>query len=45
MDPWFEAGHLLRELNDRKILPAGLECMRLLIDRHGDASWSVGVDR
>jgi hypothetical protein len=35
LDPWFEAGLLLKKLNDRKLLPAGVECMRLLLERHG----------
>jgi hypothetical protein len=38
LDPWYEAGRLIKELNTRKLLPAGLECMRLLFERAGTAS-------
>jgi hypothetical protein len=38
LDPWFEAGSLLRKLNEQKLLADAVECMRLLIERHGDAS-------
>jgi hypothetical protein len=38
LDPWYQAGTLLRKLNDRNLLPAGVECMRLLLERHGTAS-------
>jgi hypothetical protein len=34
LDPWFEAELLLKKLNDQKLLPAGLECMRLLLERY-----------
>ena len=38
MDPWPEVGRLLRELESRKLLRAGLDCWRLLLERHGTAS-------
>ena len=38
LDLWSEVGRLLRKLNDQKLLPAGLECWRLLLERHGTAS-------
>jgi hypothetical protein len=37
-DPWFEVGQFLRKLGDQKLLPAAVECMRLLLERHGTAS-------
>jgi hypothetical protein len=33
-DPWYEAGLLLRKLNEQKLLPAAIEGMRLLLERH-----------
>jgi hypothetical protein len=38
MDPWPEVGQLLRELESRKLLRAGLDCWRLLLERRGTAS-------
>jgi hypothetical protein len=33
LDPWYEAGLLLRQLNEQKLLPAAIECMRHLLER------------
>jgi hypothetical protein len=38
LDPWYEVGQLVRKLGDQKLLPAAIECMRLLLERHGAAS-------
>ena len=38
LDPWYEAGLLLKKLGDQKLLPAAVECMRLILERRGTAS-------
>jgi hypothetical protein len=38
LDPWYEAGLLLRKLNEQKLLPAAIECMRHLLERPGGAA-------
>jgi hypothetical protein len=38
LDPWYEVGLLLRKLGDQKLLPAAVECMRLVLERQGNAS-------
>jgi hypothetical protein len=38
LDPWYEVGHLLRKLDDQKLLPAAIECIRLILERHGGAA-------
>jgi hypothetical protein len=35
MDPWYQIGLLLRKLDDRNLLTAGVDCWRLLLERHG----------
>ena len=38
LDLWSEIGGLLRQLGDQKLLPAAVECMRLVLERRGTAS-------
>lgn len=38
LDPWYEVGLLLRKLGDQKLLPAAVECLRLILERCGAAS-------
>jgi hypothetical protein len=35
LDPWYEVGLLLRKLGDQNLLPAAVECMRLVLERQG----------
>jgi hypothetical protein len=38
LDPWYEIGLLLKKLGDQKLMPAAVECLRLLLERTGTAS-------
>jgi hypothetical protein len=38
LDPWYEVVLLLKKLDNKRLLPAAADCVRLLLERHSTAS-------